>query len=367
MFNIHLIGDIGINEPINNQSILNHLKEAEGKDLFITLNTIGGEVDEAFSIVQTLDQYRIQNKAKIHVNASGECASAGVLILLAGDTRTVEGNTMPFVHNALYNGVTGNAKELKELARDLGTIDLKIANYYSSRTFIGRDEALNYMGNDTSFTPEECDALGITTPTAIPQHAVVNKLITQNMVKDEKGLFQLLKDFFTSQPINKKEIATATGNTLVFEDLKVTDTIKEGDKATIDGDKPEGEVITFDGDVITFEDGQVISVVEKVEEVEEPQPEVEIENLDVPEEVVEVEKEDNDESELEKKIAELEAENDSLKAEIEALKKDAEELQKIKNKLSTATSAEAVVNTKHTQVDEEISASLAYLKRKLNK
>lgn len=365
MFNLQLIGDIGINEPINHQSVLNSLTEANGKDLFIELNTIGGEVDEAFLIVKSLDEYRSKNQAKIHVSATGECASAGVLILLSGDTRTVDNKCQPFVHNALYAGVTGNARELKELSRDLQTVDLKIANYYSSRTFIGRDEALNYMGNDTSFTPDECEALGITTPTATPQHAVVNKLINQNMVKDEKSLFNFLKDFFSNQPINKKEIATATGSTLVFEDLKVTDTIKEGDEATVDGNKADGEIITFDGDKITFDAGQVVSIVEKVE-AEEPQPE--IENIEAPEEIVEVEKEDNDNEELKTKISELEAENAELKAEIEALKKDAEELQSIKNKLSTATSTEVVVNTKQFIVaDEQISKSAEYLKRKLSK
>lgn len=321
-------------DNITSKKVFNELLLANGQDLEITINTLGGDVSEAFAIVQMLDDYKAKHNAQIKTIALGECASSGVLLLLAGDEREVKSNCKPFIHN-VWTSATGDANDFINLGFDLEEANWKIALFYNERAGIDYDHARELMGLNTSLTADECELLGFATTTTTkelieePQLVLLNKLTkiknnqSNTMKKDEQGLFQVLKNFFTGQSTtiqNEKEVHTADGDTLVFPELDSEDSVEVGDEATIDGQQADGEVTTLEGDVIDFEAGVVVEI-EEAESQEEPVEE---------------------ESEVNKLKAELE----SLKAELVNIKNQNNELIKFKNKVTSIESQEVLQDKK---------------------
>ncbi|CAM3233344.1 ATP-dependent Clp protease proteolytic subunit [Empedobacter stercoris] len=337
MYQILLYGDIVSydtqSDNITSKKVFNELLLANGQDLEITINTLGGDVSEAFAIVQMLDDYKAKHNATIKTIALGECASSGVLLLLAGDIREVKSNCKPFIHN-VWTSATGDANDFINLGFDLEEANWRIALFYNERAGIDYDYARELMGLNTSLTAEECELLGFATTSKEiieePQLVLLNKLakIKNNqlntMKKDEQGLFQVLKNFFTGQSTiqNEKEVHTADGETLVFAELDSEDVVEIGDEATIDGQQADGEVTTLEGDVIDFEAGVVTEITEAETQEEEPVEE--------------------DESEVNLLKAELE----SLRSELATVNNLNTELLKFKNKVTQIESQEVVTEKK---------------------
>jgi len=323
LYQILLYGDIvsydSQADNITSKKVFNELLLANGQDLEITINTLGGDVSEAFAIVQMLDDYKAKHNAQIKTIALGECASSGVLLLLAGDIREVKSNCKPFIHN-VWTSATGDANDFINLGFDLEEANWKIALFYNERAGIDYDHARELMGLNTSLTAEECELLGFATTSKEiieePQLVLLNKLtkIKNNqlntMKKDEQGLFQVLKNFFTGQSTiqNEKEVHTADGETLVFSKLDSEDSI-------------DGEVTTLEGDVIDFEAGVVTEITEAEAQEEEPV---------------------EDESEVNRLRTELE----SLRAELVNIKNQNTELLKFKNKVTQIESQEVKTEQK---------------------
>jgi len=336
LYQILLYGDIvsytNEAETITSKKVFNELLLANGQDLEITINTLGGDVSEAFAIVQMLDDYKAKHNAQIKTIALGECASSGVLLLLAGDIREVKSNCKPFIHN-VWTSATGDANDFINLGFDLEEANWRIALFYNERAGIDYDYARELMGLNTSLTADECELLGFATTTKEiieePQLVLLNKLQKQKsnqlntMKKDEQGLFQVLKNFFTgtTQLNNEKEVHTADGETLVFSKLDSEDSIEVGDEATIDGQQADGEVTTLEGDVIDFEAGVVTEITEAEAQEEEPV---------------------EDESEVNRLRTELE----SLRAELVNIKNQNTELLKFKNKVTQIESQEVKTEQK---------------------
>jgi len=356
LYQILLYGDIVSYDSqvdnITSKKVFNELLLANGQDLEITINTLGGDVSEAFAIVQMLDDYKEKHNAIIKTIALGECASSGVLLLLAGDIREVKSNCKPFIHN-VWTSATGDANDFINLGFDLEDANWRIALFYNERAGIDYDYARELMGLNTSLTAEECELLGFATTSKEiieePQLVLLNKLTKiknnqLNMEKNEKGLFNLLKNFFTGQSTtiqNEKEVHTADGDTLVFPELDSEDVVEVGDEATIDGQQANGEVTTLEGDVIDFEAGVVTEITEAEAQEEEPVEE---------------------ESEVNKLREELE----SLRAEMVNIKNQNTELIRFKNKVTSIESQEVVTEKKSLENKSERKYTTAdYLASKL--
>lgn len=289
MYEINLIGDI--TTANNGESIINYdmvkseLDNAKGQDLQIKINTLGGSVDEAFKIYNELESYKKEHKAKITTITDQNCASSGVILLLAGSSRIVNKNSMPFVHN-VWTEVQGNAKELKEIAEDLESYDLKIAELYAKKTALSVDEALLLMNNDTEITPDEAYELNFATELSkvYNKKPISSKLIIQNKLNNnkqmskEQTLYDMLKNFFvgnekeeTKTIVNKVEL-TVSDTELDFYELDSDSVPSLGDKANFDGQPAQGEFKMKNGKEYEFEAGILKEIKEEVEE------DIEIEN-----------------------------------------------------------------------------------------
>ena len=282
MYEINLIGDIDseVKEGyVNDNFLATELEEAKGQDLEIKINTLGGCVDTAFRMYDLLEDYKIKNKAVVTTITDQNCASSGIILLLAGNRRIVNNNTNPFIHEA-WMEVAGTANYLLNSAFDLEDCNFKIAKLYAQKTALDYDEARELMGIETFFTPEESYNLGFATELSKIYNKLDYKLIIKNklelktninMTKEEKSFFEMAKNFFLGSKeeksdIKNKVVLTVADVEIDFFEIDTDATPKVRDKANVDGKPAEGEYITKGGEKYSFEGG-VLKEVEKEEEV----------------------------------------------------------------------------------------------------
>ena len=282
MYEINLIGDIDseVKEGyVNNHFLATELEEAKGQDLEIKINTLGGCVDTAFRMYDLLEDYKIKNKAVVTTITDQNCASSGIILLLAGNRRIVNNNTNPFIHEA-WMEVAGTANYLLNSAFDLEDCNFKIAKLYAQKTALDYDEARELMGIETFFTPEESYNLGFATELSKVYNKLDYKLIIKNklelktninMTKEEKSFFEMAKNFFLGSKeeksdIKNKVVLTVADVEIDFFEIDTDATPKVGDKANVDGKPAEGEYITKGGEKYSYEGG-VLKEVEKEDDV----------------------------------------------------------------------------------------------------
>lgn len=310
------------------QSVQEQLAKADGQDIRVRINSIGGDLYEGTAIYSELRRYAKDNSAKVTTLAEGMCASVATVIFMAGDERIVTEFTQPFVHNAIC-GIEGNAKEVRTLADELEVCNDMIAKHYANHTDLTYEEARELMDNETYITPEECVKLRFATsieqalrPVALLQKKF-NKSNNVKMAKNskkvqtknqsEKTFINKLKEFFN------KDVFTADNQILDFYEKEDNETVAVGDKANLDGKPAEGEVIIANGDKYIFEAGVLTEIVEA--EAEQPN------NLEDP-----AEGEEGDETQkLKDRIAELETELEEKDNKIEELE---DMLEKASNKMN---------------------------------
>lgn len=314
---------------VNLTVVQEQLKEANGKDIRVRIKSYGGDVEEGFSIYSELRRYAKEHNAKVTTLAEGQCASIATVFFLAGDERLVTEFTQPFVHNA-WTYAMGDAKQLTRITADLETCNDMIAKHYANHTDLTYDEARQLMDDETYINPEECVRLRFATaieevyrPAAKLQ--IINKSNTNvKMAKNskkiqtknqnsEKSFINKLRDIFN------KDVFTADNQVIDFYELEDNDTVKVGDKATIDGQPADGEVVIANGDKYIFEAGELKEIIEAAPEGKKAEEGADGESGE--EDEVQV---------LKDRIAELEAENEQKDDRIDELE---DLLEKATNKI----------------------------------
>lgn len=284
----------------NLASVQAQLKEANGSDVTVGINSPGGSVDEGFAIYSELRRYAKENKAKITTISEGQCSSIATVIFLAGDERIVSKYISPFVHNA-WTYADGDAGELRRVATDLDQVNNRLAKFYAEHTKLTFEDAKELMENDTYITPEE--ALDIRFATKIEDVArpAALKRLTKNnnnMSKEKKIFAWLSKKLKEAKNLT---VFTSTNDELIFPDLEEGQNPSVGDKATINGDPADGEYTVQSGDVYVFESGTLTEIKVKEESQGNETAEEKVEEV-----AEEVERIDEVVEQLEEKVEELE-------------------------------------------------------------
>lgn len=143
----------------------------------VTLHTEGGEVHSALAIYD-----EIRNSAcPIFIEAHGLCASAGLIILAAGDVRLATQNTVFFYHQAIAGHEISSTKEMKSVAGLYELLQSKMEGIIRSRTKIKVAEWRKHFEGCTSlfFTVDEAKQYGFI-------HNVVGSKKPDLKVKTEK-------------------------------------------------------------------------------------------------------------------------------------------------------------------------------------
>lgn len=119
----------------------------------VELDTPGGVVTEGIAMANAI----MEQDATIHTYVSGEAASMGSVLLMAGDRMFIPANALVMVHKPL-NAVLGNADEMRKQADDLDKFEKAMMSMYM-RHFKGtEDQMAELMRAETWLTADDMEA-----------------------------------------------------------------------------------------------------------------------------------------------------------------------------------------------------------------
>lgn len=127
--------------------------------LTVRINSYGGVTPEGLAIRNLLRSFAMKRKAinpsfTFETIVDGYAYSAASIIAMAGDKIIMNTGSIMMIHNA-WLFTSGNAVELREIANYLDTVDGSIADVYSQRTGMKKNEVAALMNEETFFTAKE--------------------------------------------------------------------------------------------------------------------------------------------------------------------------------------------------------------------
>ena len=126
------------------------LDEAGGEDILLEINSPGGYVFAGMEIYNRLKMYSGMVTAVVMSIA----ASAASVIICAADTVQMCPVSQLMIHRA-HSWAEGDKNQIYKTAEDLEKLDDAIANAYTEKTGMGKDEVLKMMDVTTWLNPEE--------------------------------------------------------------------------------------------------------------------------------------------------------------------------------------------------------------------
>lgn len=256
--------------------VQNQLKEANGEDIRVRINSFGGDCDTGFAIYAELRRYAKENKATVETFGEAQVASIATVIFLAGDKRVLTEHTQPFVHNA-WTYTMGDSKTLARAAADLKKYNELIAEHYSNHTDLTKEEALELMDQETSITPDEALAMRFCTeveqvlrPAALKRYVNKNEKIDMTKNPKTSSLLNRVIEFIKKETgASNKILMTAAEEEIDFYELGEDDPVEVGAKARIGGADAEGEYVMKSGETYVFTAGELTEIKEAEDDTDE--------------------------------------------------------------------------------------------------
>jgi ATP-dependent Clp protease protease subunit len=141
---IILVGDV--DESMFRRCLLG-LRILGAGNVRILLNTFGGDICQAFAIMELLDEHKAIGNVNTH--AIGACMSAGALILQAGTLRSASSSCSLMIHFGTEVNSSGN-----EASHNAG-LSRRMKEYFKVRTGRSARAVSSWLDKDTYFTAEE--------------------------------------------------------------------------------------------------------------------------------------------------------------------------------------------------------------------
>lgn len=117
--------DYWTGEGVTAKKIAAKLRELDGADVSVYINSPGGDMFEGLAIYNLLREY----KGDVTTKAIGIAASAASVIYMAGDTRQIGSSAFLMIHNA-WTLAAGNRHDFRAMADYLEPFDAAMAQIY---------------------------------------------------------------------------------------------------------------------------------------------------------------------------------------------------------------------------------------------
>lgn len=309
-------------------------KQKDSKTITLHIHSEGGVVTEGFAIYNYLRSLKKPITAKI----DGVCASIATVILLAGDTRIGSEHASPLIHNP-WGMIGGESKDVKKYADELEKMENEIADFYAKKTNLTKDEALELMKVETTFTADEALSKGFLTQIETVMRAVAlynpkkNKKMSKKELskKEATNVVNKLIDAIASIGTGKKKgnkakaenkiVQDANGDELDFYELEDTDAVTTGSKAKVDNNDASGEYVMPSGETYVFgEKGELMEI--KPADDEDSDDAEAIENLQT-----ELDEANTTITNLKAKNKKLKDTNKAMKSQFKGFEKDLKNVQ----------------------------------------
>ena len=193
MYEIEMMGDIvgnafyqGDTDP---DKVKNALKEAEGKDVLITVNSGGGSTIAGSAIYNMIDRY----EGTVHADIIGIAASMATVIVSAADTVSMAENALYMIHNP-WSMAMGDSDDMKKQADILDKIKASLLQAYVRKTGMSEEKISALMDAETWLTAQEAYDLGfvdeIKKPMEIAAHSSLEFFGGRNLPEQAKAYFK---------------------------------------------------------------------------------------------------------------------------------------------------------------------------------
>jgi len=153
-----LIGNFEDEAGVTLKDVIMQIEAKKEADLIhVHINSQGGCVDTGNAIAEYLSK-----QPNVITIAETLCASIATRIHLAVplERRKAVQGVDYFLHNPLFDGISGNAKELREAADYLDPVQKDLVSMYCKNTIASKEAIEGLMNDETSLTDEECKTLG---------------------------------------------------------------------------------------------------------------------------------------------------------------------------------------------------------------
>ena len=156
-----------IKEVTKHYCILKEKNNTNPPPIYIHINSYGGSVFAALSIIDHIQN----NKIPIYSIIEGAAASAATLISVVCDKRFITENAHMLVHQ-LSSGFWGKMDEIEDEVKNLEKLMLVIRNIYKKNTKIPTSELDEILKHDIWWDAKKCKKLGL-----------IDKIINKNKKK----------------------------------------------------------------------------------------------------------------------------------------------------------------------------------------
>ena len=145
---INVLDEIGddwwSDSDVTVQRVMTKLKQANGADVVVNINSFGGSMFEGMAIYNLLLQY----EGQVHVKILGLAASAASVIAMAGDTIEMMPASFLMIHNA-WTIAAGNRHDFTQLSLELKPFDDAMASIYKAQSQMETKDIVAMMDAET--------------------------------------------------------------------------------------------------------------------------------------------------------------------------------------------------------------------------
>lgn len=165
------VGEYGDGDGITAKKVSEILKEADGKDVVVNINSGGGDFFEGLAIHSLLANY----EGKVSVRILGLAASAASIVAMAGDNIEVAKSGFLMIHNS-WTVAIGNKDDLQTVVGMLTRFDASMVALYATKTGKPHDEISKMMADETWIAGEIAVEMGFA-------HSILDKEEVKNTGK----------------------------------------------------------------------------------------------------------------------------------------------------------------------------------------
>lgn len=130
--------------------------------LFVHVNSLGGDVFEAVGIANALRTWGAVPGRSVTTTVDGIAASAGSVVIMAGQTIQIADNALVMVHNP-WGIVMGNAAEMRRTADALDVVRGTLVTTYQWHSALSEEELIALMDAETWMDADMAIANGFAT------------------------------------------------------------------------------------------------------------------------------------------------------------------------------------------------------------
>jgi len=268
---IYIYGEVG--KQVTLDTVLKEISP-KNDSYIVHIISPGGDVFEGYAIYNA-----IKNTGKnITVHIEGVCASIATLIAATGSKIIMNTKSQFMIHNPKVTSVSGDHKELRNVAAQLERIKTQLIESWLGRTTLSKEQLSAMYDNTTWLNPEEAKNLGFVDDVQEVLKAVASADFKYyKHMEDKKSILKnitgMLQQLFGNEAEPKNMTDTLSDGKIITIQSEDGDWV--GKKVTLEDGSPlpAGEHTLASGRKITVDESGTIATVTEPEAKQEEEPE----------------------------------------------------------------------------------------------